>query len=139
MDKIDKRETIFTKVIKGEIPTYKLYEDEKNMALLNIVPQERGHTLVIPKKPYETIMEMPENEYLELQKLVHKVSIHLQTILKCDIAIAQKNGKIAEQDIPHVHFHIIPRKDKSRKFFNENKPDKILGNELEKYAKKLKL
>ena len=135
---ITKRETLFTKIVEKEIPSWVVYEDDKHLAFLNIFPFEKGHTLVIPKKPYETIMEMPEDEYLDLQKIVLKVSKHLKIDLKCDISIAQKNGKIGEQDIPHVHVHVIPRRDSSKKFYNEKRPDKYLGNEMDNYRNKLK-
>ena len=67
-------ETIFSKIIKGEIPSYKIYEDEKHLAFLDISPFEKGHTLVIPKKEdYQTIFDMPEEEFVELIKIVKKL------------------------------------------------------------------
>ncbi len=139
MEDINSRETLFTKIVTGEIPASKVYEDEKHLAFLSIQPFERGHTVVIPKKPYQTLFEMPENEYLELQKVILKIVKHYKEVLNCDIAIAQKNGKIAEQDVPHAHFHVIPRKDSTKKFFNEKNYEKLLGNELQNISLKLKL
>lgn len=137
MDEINKRETLFTKIVRGDIPSFKIYEDEKHLAFLDIMPFEKGHTLVIPKKPYETIMEMPEDEFLELQKVVLKIAKHYEETLHCGINIWQNNKEISGQEIPHVHFHIIPRKIKKNAYVKQD--EKYLGNEMENYAKKLKL
>ena len=101
--------SIFTKIIQKEIPAQVIYEDDNHIAFLDIQPFEKGHTLVIPKKEYETIMDMPENEYLELQKVVLVLSKHYEKVLWCWINIVQNNKLIAEQSVFHVHFHIIPR------------------------------
>ena len=113
-------ETLFTKIAKREIPSSIIYEDEDHFAFLDIKPFEKGHTLVIPRKPYKTIMEMPENEYLELQKVVLKLAKHFEKTLKCGINIWQNNKHIAGQEVPHVHFHVVPRRDCKKAYHLSN-------------------
>lgn len=131
------KETIFTKIVNREIPSEIIYEDEKHIAFLDITPFEKGHTLVIPKKPYETILEMPENEYIELQKVVLKLAKHFDNVLKCGINIWQNNKELAGQEVNHVHFHIVPRKEIKKAYYDTYK-ENYLGNEMRNYKNKLK-
>ena len=102
--------TIFTEIIEGKRSGFIIFEDEKHVAILDRYPIDTGHSLVIPKKPYEKIIDMPKNEVAELFSLVPQIAT---TILKATgavaFSIAQNNGKEAKQIIPHVHVHIIPR------------------------------
>ena len=135
---IDSRETLFTKITKREIPSNIIYEDEKHLAFLDIVaPFEKGHTLIIPKKPYKTIMEMPEDEYCELQKVVLKLAKHFEKILNCGINICQNNKKIAGQEIFHTHFHLIPRRE-TKKLYDKSNQLAYLENEAESYVGQLR-
>jgi histidine triad (HIT) family protein len=103
-------QTIFTKIVNGEIPSYKVAETEKSYAFLDINPLLAGHTLVIPKTQYETIHEIPEEDLKDLILLVKKVSTILREKLGCDgVNIQCSNGSEANQDIEHIHFHVIPR------------------------------
>ncbi len=103
-------ECIFCKVAKGEMPSEKVYEDENVFAFLDINPRNPGHTLVIPKKHYATLMDMPNDEANKLFFIVKKLSSNIKEAVKADgISISQSNGRAAGQIIPHVHFHIIPR------------------------------
>lgn len=103
-------ECLFCKIVMGEIPSEKVYEDSEVIAFLDINPRNPGHTLVVPKKHYETILEMPENEAAELFKLVKKMAVAVKKGMKADgISIGQSNERAAGQVIPHVHFHVIPR------------------------------
>lgn len=129
-------ETIFSKIIKGEIPAYKIYEDNNHLAFLDISPFEKGHTLVIPKKEYETIFDMPEEEFTALVTIVKKIATHMRKTLNCDINIWQNNGEIAGQEIPHIHFHVIPRTQKKKTYCLENKQHYDEG-EAEEVAKQL--
>ena len=130
-----KEKTIFEKIIDRDIPASIIYEDEDTIAFLNAFPFEPGHVLVVPKIPYETIFDMPELAYLQLQKIILKVATKIKEETGNDIAIMQRNGKNAGQEVPHVHFHIIPRtKPESEKaLFNDNKGDLISNEESEKY------
>tara|TARA_B110001454_G_scaffold18384_1_gene16854 strand:- start:25 stop:429 length:405 start_codon:yes stop_codon:yes gene_type:complete len=102
--------TIFTEIIEGKKPGFIIFEDDNHVAILDRYPIDTGHSLVIPKKPYEKITDMPKNEIGELFSLVPQIA---NAILKATNAvafsIAQNNGKEAKQIIPHVHVHIIPR------------------------------
>jgi histidine triad (HIT) family protein len=102
--------TIFTDIIEGKRPGFIIFEDDKHIAILDKYPIDTGHSLVIPKTPYEKITDMPKNEVALLFSLVPQVA---NAILKATgavaFSIAQNNGKEAKQIIPHVHVHIIPR------------------------------
>jgi len=102
--------TIFTEIIEGKRLGFIIFEDDNHVAILDRYPIDTGHSLVIPKKPYEKITDMPKNEIGELFSLVPQIA---NAILKATNAvafsIAQNNGKEAKQIIPHVHVHIIPR------------------------------
>jgi histidine triad (HIT) family protein len=103
-------ECLFCKIAMGEIPSEKVYEDSEFLAFLDINPRNPGHTLVIPKKHYDTVLEMPEKEAGELFKLVKKMAVAVKKGMKADgISIGQSNERAAGQVIPHVHFHVIPR------------------------------
>jgi len=99
---------IFCKIAKKQIPTDILYENNKTIAFLDINPVNKGHTLVIPKEHYETIIDIPEDLLIEVIKTTKKISIALSKISD-GITIAQNNKKSGGQEIPHLHFHIIPR------------------------------
>ena len=102
--------TIFTDIIEGKKPGFIIFEDEKHVAILDKYPIDTGHSLVIPKKSYEKITDMPKEEVAELFSLVPQIA---NAILKATgavaFSIAQNNGKEAKQIVPHVHIHIIPR------------------------------
>jgi histidine triad (HIT) family protein len=103
-------ECLFCKIAEGEIPAQKVYEDSEHIAFLDINPRNPGHTLVMPKKHYETIIEMPEHEAAEIFRVVKKMAAAVKKGMKADgISIAQSNERAAGQVIPHVHFHVIPR------------------------------
>ena len=102
--------TIFTDIIEGKKPGFIIFEDENHVEILDKYPIDTGHSLVIPKKPYEKITDMPKDEVAELFSLVPQIA---NAILKATgavaFSIAQNNGKEAKQIVPHVHIHIIPR------------------------------
>ena len=102
--------TIFTEIIEGKRPGFIIFEDDNHIAILDKYPIDTGHSLVLPKIPYEKITEMPKNEVAELFSLIPEIA---NAILKATgavaFSIAQNNGKEAKQIIPHVHVHIIPR------------------------------
>ena len=102
--------TIFTEIIEGKSPGFIIFEDDSHIAILDKYPIDTGHSLVIPKTPYEKITDMPKNDVALLFSLVPQVA---NAILKATgavaFSIAQNNGKEAKQFIPHVHVHIIPR------------------------------
>ncbi|HIP17530.1 MAG TPA: HIT family protein [Methanothermococcus okinawensis] len=100
---------IFCKIAKGEIPAKILYEDEKTLAFLDISPRSKGHTLVIPKEHYETFEELPEEVAIGLIKTIKRVIMKLKSLNPDGYNILNNNRPVAGQEVPHVHFHIIPR------------------------------
>jgi len=101
---------IFCKIIKGEIPCAKVYEDKEVIAFLDISPVNPGHTLVVPKEHHETLMDLPEEIACKVMKVVKKVASAVKEAVNADgVNINQSNLKPAGQLVPHVHFHVIPR------------------------------
>lgn len=101
---------IFCDIVSKRIPAKKIYEDEKVMAFLDINPRNPGHTLVIPKKHIESIMDADDSDIGYLFQIVKRVATAVMSGIDADgISISQSNGKAAGQVIPHIHFHIIPR------------------------------
>jgi histidine triad (HIT) family protein len=103
-------ECIFCKIIKGEIPSIKLYEDEKTIAFLDIYPVAKGHTLIIPKSHSATLYDISIEDAEAVGATVSRVAKTVKKVLKCDgVNVYQGNEKAAMQEIFHVHFHVIPR------------------------------
>ncbi len=129
--------TIFTEIIEGKRPGFIIFEDDSHIAILDKYPIDTGHSLVLPKVPYEKITEMPKNEVAELFSLIPEIA---NAILKATgavaFSIAQNNGKEAKQIIPHVHVHIIPRyADKATLWTKRGIPS---DDELEELRQKIK-
>jgi histidine triad (HIT) family protein len=97
-------DSIFTKIIKGEIPAYRIYEDDDVLAFLDIHPIVPGHTLVIPKKQTEFIWDLSDEDYQKLMAAVKKIALHLRETLD----VSYVGEKVVGTDIPHAHVHLIP-------------------------------
>lgn len=96
--------TLFTKIINGEIPSYKIIEDENFYAFLDINPNAKGHTLCIPKKEEDKMFDLDEETYLGLMRFSRKVAIALKKTISCKrIGMA-----VVGLEVPHVHIHLIP-------------------------------
>jgi histidine triad (HIT) family protein len=103
-------ECIFCKIAKSQIESRKVYDDQNTCAFLDINPRNPGHTLVITKKHYETIFDLPEKEVSNLFNTVKKVAIGVKSGMKADgMSISQSNEPAAGQDVKHIHVHVIPR------------------------------
>jgi histidine triad (HIT) family protein len=129
---------IFCKIIKGEIPSYKVYEDEKTFAFLDINPINAGHTLVVPKNHASKITNAEEEDLIVLTKAVKKVIKGLEDGLGVDnLNVFVNQGEDAGQIIPHLHYHVTPRyKGDGVKF---DVPQKKLGeDELKEVLEKIK-
>ena len=101
---------IFCKVACGEAHSWKVYEDEYTYAFLDINPVNEYHTLVIPKNHYENIFDIPEDEAVHIIKAVKKVvSLYNKKLLLNNVQIVNSSGAEAQQDVFHIHFHIVPR------------------------------
>lgn len=103
-------DTIFGKILRGEIPCHKVYEDDQVLAFLDINPLSRGHTLVIPKEEVATLDELSDEAAAALGRVLPRIS---RAILAAtgtrDFNVLQNNGARANQAVFHVHFHIIPK------------------------------
>ena len=103
-------ETLFTKIVAGEIPSYTVYEDETTYAFLDANPLAPGHTLVIPKEPYERLQDIPGEEAAELFGVLGEIAAAVEAAVGADATtVAVNNGEAAGQEVPHVHWHIIPQ------------------------------
>lgn len=103
---------IFCKIINGEIPSYKIYEDEETLAFLDIADDAIGHTLVIPKKHYENILDIDTETLSNVMNVVKKISNHY--VNNCGytgVNVMNASGVDAQQSVFHLHFHIFPRKE----------------------------
>lgn len=101
---------LFCKIVNGEIPYHKVYEDEHTLAFLDINPTTKGHTLVIPKKHAKDMEDISSEELSFVVESVKKVSSIVKEKLGADgFNIMQANGAEAEQSVFHIHFHIVPR------------------------------
>lgn len=103
-------ETIFTKIIKGEIPANKVFEDDKCLAFLDINPVNIGHTLVIPKKQFKNLYELPDDLAGHIFSVAKKISISIKKSLGAEgVNIIMNNDVPAGQIVFHAHLHVIPR------------------------------
>ena len=103
-------ECIFCRIINGEIPSSKVYENDKVIAFLDIAPVNKGHTLVVPKEHHKDIIDTPADILAEAMKVVKKVA---KAVMKVTSAtgfnLGVNNGKVAGQLVMHLHFHVMPR------------------------------
>jgi histidine triad (HIT) family protein len=102
---------LFAKILRGEVPAVKVYEDDEVLAFMDIFPQTKGHLLVVPKNAKaRNFLELPANRVGPLMERVHRLTIAVEKALKPDgVTVTQFNGEDAGQTIFHLHFHIIPR------------------------------
>lgn len=96
--------SIFSKIIRGDLPSYKVLEDENNFSFLDINPLAYGHTLVVPKKEIDYIFDLSSKEYLDLLSFSRKIAIAMKKVLPCDrIGIS-----VIGLEVPHAHIHLVP-------------------------------
>jgi len=101
---------IFAKILRGEIPCVKVYEDAETLAFMDVMPQAEGHTLIIPKEAAESLLDLSEDGAKALIATTQKVAKAVKKALDAPgIYIMQLNGAPAGQTVFHVHFHVIPR------------------------------
>lgn len=105
-------ETVFSKILSGELPCHKVYEDDQVLAFLDIFPLSRGHTLIIPKEPAETIDQLSDESAAAIGRVLPRVARAVMAATGCTAYnVLQNNGAEAHQAVFHVHFHIIPKTD----------------------------
>jgi histidine triad (HIT) family protein len=103
-------ETIFSKILRGEIPCHKVYEDEHVLAFLDIGPLSRGHTLIIPKEEKARVDELSDEQMAAIGRVLPRICRAVMKVTGVDeYNILQNNGPLAHQAVFHVHFHVIPR------------------------------
>ncbi|MGH8786063.1 MAG: HIT family protein [Cupriavidus necator] len=101
---------IFAKILRGELPCIKVYEDDDTIAFMDIMPQADGHTLVVPKEAAVNLFDLSEQGAQAAIVATQRVARAVRTAFAPDgISIGQFNGAAAGQTVPHVHFHIVPR------------------------------
>jgi len=125
--------SVFEKFVAKEIPSYIVYEDDLVMAFLDIMQSTKGHTLVIPKKKYENIFEIPEELLKHLIAVTKMLAEKIKIAFNADgINLLNNNGKAAGQTVFHYHFHIIPRYENDNfKVSFENNADKLTKADYE--------
>lgn len=108
--------SIFTKIVNGEIPCYKVAEDEHHLAFLDVMPIAKGHTLVIPKKEVDLIFDLDEEEYKNLWAFAQKVAKKLKAAVPC----VRVGVAVVGLEVPHAHIHLVPMNQiKDLNFMNE--------------------
>ena len=132
-----KNDCVFCAIAAGEIPSFKVYEDEFVLAYLDINPFTEGHTLVIPKEHSCGILDASDETLATLVSHVKKIAGHLKKALPCDgFNILQNNGEAAGQTVMHIHFHIVPRYGKEEIGFTSHKGDM---DELKALAERVRM
>ncbi len=124
--------SIFTKIINGEIPAYKITEDENYLAFLDVNPNAKGHTLCIPKQEIDKIFDMEEEQYLGLMQFSRKVSKALEKAVPCK----RVGMAVIGLEVPHAHVHLIPLNEMDEMRF-QNKV-KLSKEEFEELAENIK-
>jgi histidine triad (HIT) family protein len=103
-------ETVFSKILRGEIPSHKLYEDQQVLAFLDIAPLSPGHAVVIPKEPAVTLDQLSDDSAAALGRVLPRLCRALIAATGvAEFNVLQNNGRAAHQAVEHVHFHIIPK------------------------------
>jgi len=102
---------IFAKILRGEFPCHKVYEDDKALAFLDIMPRAPGHTLVLPKAPARNLLDVPADDLAHVAKVAQKIAKAAMTVFGADgITVQQFNEGAGGQVVFHLHVHVIPRK-----------------------------
>jgi histidine triad (HIT) family protein len=103
---------IFAKILRGELPAYKVYEDDRTLAFLDIMPQATGHTLVIPKAPSRNMLDADPDDLAYVVKVAQKIAKVAMSVFSADgLTVIQFNEPASGQTVYHLHVHVIPRQD----------------------------
>ena len=133
------QDCIFCRIVRGEIPATKVFEDGDTIAFMDIGPVVKGHTLVIPKSHHDLLVNAPVETLQKLIAVVQRIARAQLKGLKADgVSVSQVNGRTAGQVVPHVHFHVIPRFESDGPHANWT-PIKYSGpDELRQYAERIR-
>lgn len=124
--------SIFTKIINGEIPCYKIAEDEDNFAFLDINPNAKGHTLCVPKNEVDKIMDLDEASYTKLMAFSRKVGKAIESAIPCN----RVGMSVIGLEVPHVHVHLIPLNSMKNATFQHK--EKLSPEEFKETAEKIR-
>lgn len=121
-------DNVFARIVRGDIPCFKVHEDEDTLAFMDVMPQSDGHTLVIPKYPAANLFELPAAQLQTLIVTTQRIAIAAQRVFQADgITLLQFNGEAAGQTVFHIHFHIVPRyRDRPMKEHGRSMADKTV-------------
>lgn len=125
--------TIFSRIVNGEIPSYKCAENEKFYAFLDINPLQKGHTLVIPKREVDYIFDMEDEEIAEFQVFAKRVAVAIKKAFPC-IKVGQA---VLGLEVPHAHIHLVPMQTEKDMIFS-NKKLELTKEEFEEIAEKIR-
>ena len=125
--------TIFSRIVKGEIPSYKCAENEKFYAFLDINPLQKGHTLVIPKREVDYIFDMEDEEIAEFQVFAKRVAIAIKKAFPC-VRVGQA---VLGLEVPHAHIHLVPMQSEKDMIFS-NKKLELSKEEFEEIAERIR-
>ena len=125
--------TIFSRIVKGEIPSYKCAENEKFYAFLDINPLQKGHTLVIPKREVDYIFDMEDEEIAEFQVFAKRVAIAIKKAFPC-VKVGQA---VLGLEVPHAHIHLVPMQSEKDLIFS-NKKLELSKEEFEEIAERIR-
>ncbi|MFC6999455.1 HIT family protein [Rufibacter roseus] len=126
-------ETIFSKIVKGEIPAYKVLEDDRFLAFLDVIPLVKGHTLVIPKEPVDYIFDLEPDTLADLHKFSQKVAKAIEKAVPC----ARVGVAVVGLEVPHAHIHLVPINSISDMNFS-NPKQKLESAEMEQIAEQIR-
>ena len=125
--------SIFTKIINGEIPSYKILEDEKHLAFLDVRPLKEGHVLCIPKKENDYIFDLTDSELSELMLFSKKIALALKKSISCNrIGMA-----VVGLEVPHTHIHLVPIDEIADLDFSKKRPE-FSQEDFKNIAKKIR-
>lgn len=124
--------SIFTRIVKGEIPSYKVAESDKFYAFLDIAPMAKGHTLVIPKSEVDYIFDIEDQEYMELQLFAKRVAEAIKEAIPCQrVGVA-----VLGMEVPHAHIHLVPLQTEADMDFRKSKLQ-LSTEEFQEIAKRI--
>ncbi len=130
---------IFCKIVAGDVPCTKVYEDDQTLGFMDVMPLNKGHLLVVPKEHFGNIVEIDPEIYGRLAAIVCKISKAVQAAVKPDgMNVLQLNGKAANQVVPHLHVHLVPRWHGDGITISEWEPKPGSADEIAAAAKKIK-
>ncbi len=133
-----KENCIFCKIVRGEIPSFTVYEDDYFKAILDIAPASPGHTLILPKKHAKDIFELPDEEAKRLYPVVKQLATRIKEAVGAEgINIIQNNGEVAGQSVGHFHIHIVPRKQGDKVILNVTTHTETSMQELKSIHEKI--